>query len=66
MPKKFITKAIQTAIDNHSNFVWIQDNLRNIFLCRITFHENGREITRKPAGSRSSGTYRMAPGTGSA
>ena len=49
MPKKLITKANQTAIDNHCNFVWIQDHLRNIFLCRITFHENGREVTRKLA-----------------
>jgi len=47
--KKLITKAIQTAIDNHCDFVWIQDHLRNIFLCRYSFHENGREITRKLA-----------------
>jgi len=47
--KKLITKAIQTAIDNHCDFVWIQDHLRNIFLCRISFHENGRPITRKLA-----------------
>lgn len=47
MAKKLITKAIQTAIDNHCNFVWIQDHLKNIFLCRISFHENGREIIKR-------------------
>jgi hypothetical protein len=45
--KKLITKAIQTSIDNHCDFVWIQDHLNNIFLCRISFHENGREIIKK-------------------
>jgi hypothetical protein len=50
MPKrKLITKSIQTAIDEHHNLIWIQDHLRNIFLCRVTCHENGREITRKLA-----------------
>ena len=49
MKKKIITKAIQTAIDNHCDFIWIQDHLRNIFLCRSSFHENGRAINRKLA-----------------
>lgn len=47
MPKKLITKAIQTAIDNHSDFIWIQDHLNNIFLCRFSFHENGRQIIKR-------------------
>lgn len=47
MRKKLINKAMQTSIDNHCDFVWIQDHLNNIFLCRISFHENGREIIKK-------------------
>lgn len=50
MKKKLITKAIQTSIDNHCDFIWIQDHLHNIYLCRISFHENGREIIKKFAG----------------
>jgi len=49
MPRKLITKAIQTAIDDHRNFAWTQDSLHNIFLCRVSCHENGRAITRKLA-----------------
>jgi hypothetical protein len=45
--RKLITKAIQTAIDNHDDFFWIQDHLRNIYLCRVTNHENGREIIKR-------------------
>jgi hypothetical protein len=48
--KKLLTKAIQASIDEHRDFVWIQDHLNNIFLCRISFHENGREIIKKFAG----------------
>lgn len=47
MKKKLITKAIQSSIDDHRDFMWIQDHLNNIFLCRISFHENGREIIKK-------------------
>ena len=47
MKKKLITKAIQSSIDEHRDFVWIQDHLNNIFLCHISFHENGREIIKK-------------------
>lgn len=50
MKKKLISKAVQTAIDNHLDFVWIQDRDNNIFLCHVSFHENGREIVKKFAG----------------
>jgi hypothetical protein len=47
--KKLITKAIQNAIDDHCDLNWIQDHLRNIYLARCSYHENGRPSFRKLA-----------------
>lgn len=48
--RKLITKPIQDAIDNHNQLIWIRDHLQNMYLCRVSFHENGHEIIRKLAG----------------
>lgn len=45
--KQLISKALRNAIDDHNDFIWAQDHLNNIFLCRVKFHENGREIFKK-------------------
>lgn len=45
--RKLISKALQNAIDDRCDFMWTQDHLKNIFLCKISFHQNGRAIYRK-------------------